>query len=69
MARPAVVGGVAVRVVELCGGPGDVILMHPWLLHAASPNASDRPRFMLAKDIVAQPTHARAQRAATTAIG
>ncbi|HET7559455.1 MAG TPA: phytanoyl-CoA dioxygenase, partial [Limnochordia bacterium] len=26
--------------------PGDVILCHPFLFHAASPNHSGRPRFM-----------------------
>jgi ectoine hydroxylase-related dioxygenase (phytanoyl-CoA dioxygenase family) len=36
-----------VRVVELTGAPGDVVLWHPSLFHAASSNASDRPRFML----------------------
>ncbi len=34
------------RVVELVGAPGDVVVCHPWMLHAASPNRSDRPRFM-----------------------
>ncbi len=37
---------VPVRVVELTGEPGDVILGHPWLLHAGSPNCGDRPRLM-----------------------
>jgi ectoine hydroxylase-related dioxygenase (phytanoyl-CoA dioxygenase family) len=36
-----------VRVVELTGAPGDVVLWHPSLFHAASPNASSRPGFML----------------------
>lgn len=39
--------GVRVRVVELTGAPGDVVLWHPSLLHAAAPNSSDWPRFML----------------------
>ena len=37
---------VPVRVVELTGEPGDVVLGHPWLLHAASPNCGDLPRLM-----------------------
>ncbi len=44
----AVVRGVHVRVVELTGTPGDVVLWHPSLFHAASFNTSDGPRFMLA---------------------
>jgi len=28
------------RVVELTGRPGDVVLMHPWTLHHASPNVA-----------------------------
>ena len=59
MNRDAVVDGQTVRVEELCAAPGDVILMHPWLLHAAAPNAGDRPRFMLGKDIYAEALHAR----------
>jgi hypothetical protein len=42
-----------VRVVELTGEPGDVILGHPWLLHSASPNCGDRPRFMSVQRISA----------------
>jgi len=34
------------RVVETTGGPGDVILGHPFLFHAASQNHSGNPRFM-----------------------
>ena len=37
---------VPVRVVELTGEPGVVILGHPWLLHAPAPNCGDHPRFM-----------------------
>ena len=45
------IDGVAVRVEPLCGSPGDVILAHPWFLHATAPNSGPGPRFMLAKDI------------------
>jgi hypothetical protein len=40
------VEGVPVRVVELEGEPGDVVVGHPWLVHSPSPNRGDRPRFM-----------------------
>jgi Phytanoyl-CoA dioxygenase (PhyH) len=59
MNRETVVDGQPVRVEELCADQGDVILMHPWLLHAAAPNASDRPRFMLGKDIYAEAVRAQ----------
>jgi hypothetical protein len=39
-------GGNRLRVVETTGGPGDVILGHPFLFHAASQNHSGIPRFM-----------------------
>lgn len=42
-----VIDGVALRVVELTGEPGDVVLWHPSLLHAIAPNCSTQPRFML----------------------
>jgi hypothetical protein len=40
------VGGVATRVGELTGEPGDVVIGHPWLLHTPAPNHGQRPRFM-----------------------
>jgi hypothetical protein len=43
----AVVSGVPVRVVEFTGGPGDLFVMHPWTLHAVSPNCGNAPRLML----------------------
>ena len=45
------IDGVAVRVESLCGSPGDVILAHPWFLHATSLNSGPGPRIMLGKDI------------------
>lgn len=42
------VDGTRVRIVELTGAAGDVVLCHPLLVHAPSSNASDRPRFMRA---------------------
>jgi len=45
------VGDVPVRVVELCGRAGDVIITHPWVLHCRAPNCADVPRFMRSKGI------------------
>lgn len=38
--------GAHLRVVETTASPGDVILCHPFLFHAASQNHSGVPRFM-----------------------
>lgn len=38
--------GSRLRVVETTGEAGDVILCHPFLIHAASPNHSGNVRFM-----------------------
>lgn len=38
--------------VELTGHTGDVVLLHPFVLHASSPNPSGRPRFMTNPPIV-----------------
>ena len=45
------IAGVPVRVVELTGIAGDIVLTHPWLLHCRAPNCADAPRFMRSKDI------------------
>ena len=34
------------RVVELTGEAGDVVIGHPWLLHAGAPNCGAAPRLM-----------------------
>ncbi len=39
--------GIPLRVVEITGSAGDVILLHPLTLHVAAPNAGNAPRFML----------------------
>ncbi|MBW2244079.1 MAG: phytanoyl-CoA dioxygenase family protein [Deltaproteobacteria bacterium] len=44
--RDHTIRGVPVRVVELCGDAGDVILCHPWMLHASADNAGTTPRMM-----------------------
>jgi hypothetical protein len=43
--------GIPVRVAELTGQPGDVVLAHPWVLHSHSPNAGGYPRIMLTKNL------------------
>jgi hypothetical protein len=41
--------GVPVRVCEMLGEPGDLIVMHPLMLHAPTPNVLATPRMMLAQ--------------------
>jgi len=38
---------VDLRVLALAGAAGDLIVMHPWLFHAAAPNCNTSPRLML----------------------
>lgn len=38
--------GTELRVIETTGEAGDIILCHPFLMHAASPNHSGKTRFM-----------------------
>jgi hypothetical protein len=40
-------GGQAVSLEEMTGAAGDLIVMHPAVLHATAPNALHRPRMML----------------------
>lgn len=47
-----VVDEVPVRVAELTGEPGDVILFHPWLLHAPAPNRAALPRLMVGQNLL-----------------
>jgi hypothetical protein len=46
MREGAVIAGVPVRVVELSGEAGDLVIGHPWLLHAGAPNSGAQPRIM-----------------------
>lgn len=39
--------GRPVRVAELTGSPGDVVIMHPAAFHTLAPNGRERPRMML----------------------
>ena len=52
------VDGIELQVVENTASAGDVILMHPLLLHAGAPAAhlGAQPRFLLNQDIVASPS-------------
>ncbi len=43
----ALVGAHPVRLEEMTGAPGDLIVMHPAILHGTAHNALDRPRIML----------------------
>lgn len=46
------IDGVDVRVVELTGEPGDIVLQHRLVAHCGAPNCTDTPRLMR----VARPT-------------
>ncbi|MGZ4729418.1 MAG: hypothetical protein ACXWB2_17025, partial [Acidimicrobiales bacterium] len=46
--------GHPLRVVELTALAGDVILIHPLVLHTRPTNAGTRPRFLLNKDLYAR---------------
>ncbi len=51
MERSASFDGVSLQVVELAGEPGDVFVMHPWMVHNLSPNCGARPRLVLTERI------------------
>jgi hypothetical protein len=48
---PAEVGGVQVVVEEMTGSPGDLVVMHPLMLHGVAHNGSDRARMMVVSTI------------------
>ena len=43
--------GIEVRVTELTGEAGDVVLMHPWTFHAPAPNCGRTPRMMISHSV------------------
>jgi hypothetical protein len=45
------IDGVPVRVVELTGSPGDVVITHLHVFHTRSPDTGTDPRLMLGKEI------------------
>ncbi len=51
--------GIHLRVVELDGQPGDIVLGHPWLFHATAPNCGDLPRMMCVQRIRLETAEAR----------
>lgn len=51
MSHPTEWREIPLQVVALAGEPGDVLVMHPWMLHAASPNCGARPRMVVTERI------------------
>jgi hypothetical protein len=51
MARGEDADGVPLQVVETTGVAGDVIMLHPLVLHVAAPNNAAEPRFLLSGGI------------------
>jgi ectoine hydroxylase-related dioxygenase (phytanoyl-CoA dioxygenase family) len=56
MEEGARIDDVEVRVEELPGTAGDVVLMHPWTFHAPSPNCGSAPRLMISHSLFRKPT-------------
>ena len=52
MDQETVVDGVPLRVVELTGEPGDMVVCHPCMVHCGAPNRGEQPRFMRIKQQV-----------------
>jgi hypothetical protein len=50
LTRSTTIDGHDVRVVELTGDPGDVVLTHHWALHCIAPNAAAEPRMMFSRN-------------------
>jgi hypothetical protein len=53
---PAQVGGHTVSLAEMTGEVGDLVIMHPAVLHGTGHNALDRPRMMLTDWILRKET-------------
>jgi hypothetical protein len=51
MDRDHYIDGIALRVVELTGQPGDVLLAHPCVLHIGARNTGSYPRMMMTKNL------------------
>lgn len=47
----AIVDGVSIRVAEITGTAGDLVVMHPWLMHNLSMNCGDRPRVAMSHSL------------------
>lgn len=59
MDRDQDIGGIRVRVTELIGQPGDVVLTHPWVLHRSAPNTGSYPRMMMTKNLCRRGTRGK----------
>jgi len=55
--RGSTIDGIAVRVVELTGEAGEVVLTHPWVMHCRASNYGKAPRFMRSIDIYRREVH------------
>jgi ectoine hydroxylase-related dioxygenase (phytanoyl-CoA dioxygenase family) len=51
MDRNEAFDGVELRVIEMTGEPGDVLLTHPLLLHAPAKNCASAPRIVLSSTV------------------
>jgi hypothetical protein len=51
MAEGGAAWGEPARATELSANAGDLVVGHPWLLHASAPNCGDRPRMMCVQRI------------------
>jgi hypothetical protein len=47
MSVSTIVDGAELRVIEMTGEPGDVLFVHPLILHAPSTNCAEVPRIVL----------------------
>lgn len=47
--------GIDVQVEELTGAPGDVVITHPWTVHAGASNVGSTPRIMLGHRVFRTP--------------
>lgn len=57
MSRSTRIDGAALQVVEMTGAPGDVIVMHPWAIHAPSLNCGTRMRMMMTERLRTREFH------------
>jgi Phytanoyl-CoA dioxygenase (PhyH) len=51
MNRSAMVGEAELRVVEMTGDPGDIVLAHPLIMHAPASNCATVPRMALTSTV------------------
>jgi hypothetical protein len=51
MGEDTIVGGIPLRVAEVTGEPGDIVLMDLRILHSLTPNVTARPRLVIGQVI------------------